>query len=279
MIYGANGGVPGVWLASRRRRRRPGAGWVLILFGVAVGGGLAFFAGGSILDRVQRIRRVEIQVGGPGVVTVEEVGRILDLPPVVSWRRLDATALETRLRALPRVASARIEYVWFQRLVVSVEERAAVGMIVMPDGGVLEVATDGLLLEPRGDEVADLPLLTWDEYLLTEAPRCGSVLDLPGAPDLTDLLRQLQIGQPDLWSGVSEAHLCADGTYELFWNEAPTIVWGRGRVGRTRLQAWATVMEDLRRRGEKDVVIDLRFRDQVVVRRATDAAVPPRGLG
>jgi hypothetical protein len=39
-------------------------------------------------------------------------------------------------------------------------------------------------------------------------------------------------------------------------------------------------MEDLRRRGEKDVVVDLRFRDQVVVRRPTPPpSSPSRQLG
>jgi len=199
MIYGANGGSPGVWLAPRRRRPRRGTGVALILIGVAAGGALAYFAGDPILDRATRVRRVEIQVEGPGVVTTEEVARILDLPAVFSWRDLNPPVLVARLRAEPRVAAARIEYVWFQRLVVSVEERAAVGMIVGPGGRVLEVATDGLLLEPRGDDVADLPLLTWDDFLLREVPEAGAILDLPGAPDLTDLLRQLQIAQPGLW--------------------------------------------------------------------------------
>lgn len=280
MIYGANGSVPGVWLAQRGRRRRRSMGPALILIGIALGAAVAYVAGDPILDRATRVRRVEIDVRGPGVVTTEEVARILSLPPVFSWRDLNPPALVARLRAEPRIAAARIEYVWFQRLIVAVEERAAVAMIVGPGGRVLEVATDGLLLEARGTDVADLPLLTWDDFLLREMPEAGAILDLPGAPDLTDLLRQLQIAQPGLWSGVSEAHLCADGTYEIFWNEAPTVIWGRGRMGSTRLQAWATVMEDLRRRGEKDVVVDLRFRDQVVVRRPTPPpSTPARPLG
>jgi len=213
------------------------------------------------------------------VLTADEVRAILALPPEANWRRLDATALEARLRALPRVAAVHIGYAWYRRLIVSVEERAAVCMVVSPEGRVLEVATDGLLLEPRGTGVADLPLLTWEDYRLASVPGAGEILDLPGAPDLMNLLRQLQVAQPDLWAQVSEAHLCADGTYELFWNDAPTVVWGRGRMGGTRLQAWATVMDDLRRRGERDVVVDLRYRDQVVVRRATTDAKPAHRLG
>jgi cell division septal protein FtsQ len=279
VIYGANGVRPGVWIARRRRPRRRGSALVLVLLGIALGGGLAYGFGGGVIEKLTRVRRVEITVTGPGILTEEEVRGILNLPAEVNWRRLDATALEARLCALPRVASARIGYVWFQRLIVSVEERAAVAMVVSPEGRVLEVATDGLLLEPRAAAVADLPLLTWEAYQLARFPDAGEVLDLPGAPDLTNLLRRLQVVRPELWSGISEAHLCGDGTYELFWNDAPTVVWGRGRMGETRLQAWATVMEDLRRRGERDVVVDLRYRDQVVVRRATADVKPSRRLG
>jgi len=279
VIYSAHGGYPGVWIARRPRPRRRASALVLILLGIACGGALAYLAGGRVLDYAMRVRQVEVTVSGSGILTAEAVREALALPERLSWRQLDAPALEARLRALPRVASARITYEWFQRLRVAVEERAAVCMVVRPGGKVLEVATDGLLLEPLGHGVADLPLLTWDEFLFSEVPDAGAVLDLPGGPDLMDLLRQLQIEQPDLWSGVSEAHLRSDGTYELFWNEAPTVIWGRGRMGRTRLQAWATVMDDLQQRGEKDVVVDLRFRDQVVVRRPAATSKPQRKLG
>jgi cell division protein FtsQ len=279
VIYGANGGVPGIWLARRRRSRRRRTALLLALLGVAVGGSVAYAVGNRVLDGAWNIRHVEIAIDGPGVLTAAEVREALALPASVSWRQLDAPALEARLRAMPRVAQAHLAYAWFQRLRVTVRERAAVGMTLGRDGRVMEVGADGLLLEPRGSGAADLPLLTWDEFLMPEPPEVGEVLDLPGGPDLTALLRQLQVSQPDLWSGVSEAHLRSDGTYEIFWNEAPTVVWGRGRMAPTRLQAWATVMADLRRRGEKDVVVDLRFRDQVVVRRPAAAARPPRPLG
>ncbi len=265
--------------AGRRRHRRRVQTAIGILTGLAVliAAGVVF--GGRILAAATRIRSVEIALSGPGVLTEAEVRQAIAIDHGSSLYRLDGAQLREQLMALPRVAAVHWTYRWFQRLYVSVDERVAIAMIITPDGRILEVATDGVLLAPAGAAAADLPLLTWEGWRLAAEAAPGTLLDLPGGPDLAELLRRLQTDQPNLWRDVSEAHLLTDGTYELYWNDIPTVVWGRGRMSGMRLRAWATVMNDLRDRGETDAVIDLRFRDQVVVRLPSSARPAERKLG
>jgi len=248
-------------------RRRAGGGAWLLLGGLLASGGLGLTVGGGrLLDALIPIRGVEVEVTGPGTIAPADVVAILGIQPATPRSRIDRQALRERLLAIPRIAAVAIEVTWAQRLRVTVSERQPVAMVVAADGTHWEVASDGVLLEPVGVGAPDLPLVTWEGVDPSPPLVPGGWLDLPGGPDLLALLLCLQEDYARLWRGVSEAHLLADGTYELFWSQGPTVVWGRGRLSATRLAAWATIMADLRERGEQDAVVDLRFREQVVVR-------------
>jgi len=265
---------------ARSRRKRRGRRTLLVGGGILLVA-LAVLGAGRLLDEATRVASVEISISGPGAISGEEVSDLLGIVPGTPLRRLDLDRLRGRLLALPRVADARIDYAWFRRLTVAVSERAAVATICLPGGGRFEVAADGYLLQPLGQSAADLPLLSWEGDRLAPgvALAAGERLDLHGAPDLLALLRTLQSDQPPLWTGISEAHLLADGTYELYWIDCPTVVWGRGPVSDARLRAWATIMGDLRERGERDAVVDLRFREQIVVRLPEESTEGPAPLG
>jgi hypothetical protein len=192
---------------------------------------------------------------------------------------LDRALIQAELKQLPRVAQVRVSYAWFQRLMVEVTERTAMAMVVLEDGRVLEVACDGVLLPLAGEVPADLPLITWEGQTPREALRPGDLLDLRGVPDVMELLVRLRGNRPTLWQGISEAHFLVDGTCEFFWNDIPTVAWLRGKISDMRLHAWASVMGDLRARGELDAVVDLRFRDQIVVCLPAGARTAPRNAG
>ncbi len=266
-------------MARRRRRGRSSLALFLVPSAAALAAGLWFSGGGAwLLDEATRVRAVEVRIAGAQAVTEEEVLSLTGLSAGTTLRRVPTAALRQRLRSFPRIADARFSYQWFQRLVIDVTERAPVAMIVSAEGKRLELAVDGTLLEPVGEGAADLPLLSWEgQGGLALAP--GAVLDLAGGPDLMRTLRALQEHYPSLWQGISEAHLLRDGTYELYWIDAPTVVWGRGPLADARLRAWVTVMSDLRKRGENDAVVDLRFREQIVVRLPEEKNSPPAPLG
>ncbi len=252
---------------AHRSHLAAGLGWAAILLATAVVAAVVI-----AVTMPQRflisapIEALTITIAGPGYLDAQEVREALGVAPGTPLRKVDLQALCRRLeQSLPRVAQARWQGGWFDRPVLELIERAPVCMVVGSSGHVLEVAQDGMLLPPRGQVLADLPLLTWSVGPPADACAPGTLLDLAGGPDLMDLLVRLRTEHSSLWSDISAAHLLADGTYELVWNDQPTVVRGRGPVSAARLRAWSAVMSDLRSRNESDVVIDLRFRDQIIV--------------
>ncbi len=264
------------------RRRAKAKRFVAVGLGGAVLLGMALaLLGGFSFDPLLRVRDVRIEISGPGAVTSEQVRAQLALAPGVTFTRLDWESALARVRALPRVGWARLSYGWLHRLDVQVEERRAAAMLIAADGRAFEVATDGVVMEPAGRTLADLPLLTWEGANPRAWPEPGQALAEPGAADVLSLLADLERTQPRLWARISEVHLRRDGSYEIYWNDAPTVVWGQGPVSPLRLQAWAGVMEDLRQRGDLDAVVDLRLHGQILVRmpHAVEQRSPAAGEG
>jgi len=266
----------------RPRESRVGPGLRIAVAGLGAGalcaGALA--CGLLSLDPVVRIREVRVEIHGPGTVTPEQVRAQLALAPGATLTGFDWREALARVQSLPRVGWARISYGWFHRLDVRVEERRAAAVLMAADGRVFEVSADGVVMEPAGATLADLPLLTWDGGDPRTWPEPGRPLAEPGAADVLQLLADLEQAQPRLWGGVSEAHLRRDGSYEIYWSNAPTVVWGQGRVSPLRLRAWAGVMEDLRQRGDLDAVVDLRLHGQILVRLpAEDKGASDRATG
>ncbi len=265
-----------------RRERSGGARLRLAAAALAAVGllGAALVAGLVSVDPLLRIREVRVTVDGPGAVTPELVREQLDLAPGTSFAGIDWRSALARVQALPRVGWARLSYGWFHRLDVHVQERWATAMLVAPDGETLEVAGDGVVMVPEGETLADLPLLSWEGADPRLWPEVGRPLAVPGAAEVLHLLSALERAYPRLWAGISEARLQRDGSYELYWNNAPTVIWGRGEVSPVRLRAWANVMEDLRQRGDLDAVVDLRLRGQILVRLPeVDAGAPSGATG
>jgi cell division septal protein FtsQ len=251
----------------------------VLLLGAVGFGTLALTAGWVPPGLLSRFCAVEIALDGPGTLTASEVRAILGAPSGGPLQGLDWQAAYARLAHLPRIKRAELCLGGWRRVRLEIAERRAVGLLLGPDGQALEVAADGMLMNTRGRCLADLPLISWDAAALGREPAAGEQLAAWGAPDLLAVLSRLQSEFPALWDGVSEAHLVGDGTYELYWNDLPTVVWGRGVLSTLRLQAWAGVMEDLRRRGETDAVVDLRFHEQILVRLPVGPKAEPSDLG
>ncbi|MBM3316585.1 MAG: FtsQ-type POTRA domain-containing protein [Candidatus Eisenbacteria bacterium] len=266
-------------MSARDERSRGGRGarWAAaLLLLAAVGAAVAAAALPRRLHAGAPIETLEIRIAGPGHLDVQEVRRALGVPPGTPIGAVDPDSACRRLRlALPRVVEARWREGWFERPALEVVERNPVCMIAGPEGRVLEAAEDGILLAPRGEALADLPLLTWAPGAQAALCTAGALLDLPGAPDLLGLLARLRGGHPSLWADLSEARLHPDGGYELFWSDQPTVTRGRGALSAARLQAWSAVLADLRERDERDAVIDLRFKDRIIVS-LPESERPPR---
>ena len=247
-----------------RPEKRRAVGFAVCVGCLASGLALLALLGLLPLDALYGIRAVEFVLVDCPSLCEAELSAAMALPAGASFLNLDRDAVRARLGVIPRVASAELSYRWFHRLRVTVTERRALALVIASGEAPLEISREGILMAPRGSALADLPLFSWEAA--TEPLSCGDTLRANGASDLLDLLAATQAEWPALWEGISEAHLRAGGSCELYWSNSPIVVWTRGRLSPARLDAWARIIPDLERRGECDAVIDLRFPEQVVVR-------------
>lgn len=231
------------------------------------------------LGALHQIRDVRIEVEGDGVLTVEEIRQTLSIERGDSFFGLRLGKAAERLQSLPRVRAQEIRYRLFHELAVKVYEHHPVGVLINAEGEIVEVAADGTVFPPRGLDLADLPLLSFDTAAAISDLSPGDQMRNTGLGDLLALLQALQRAHPMLWDGISEARLFASGDYELYWNDFPIVIWGRGAVTERQLLTWTGVMDDLQQNDELDAVVDLRFQDQILVRLPQDREAGIREMG
>ncbi len=211
----------------------------------------------------ERFLLSRFEVRGNSVLTEQEV---LELSGVVMGGNLldvRISALEEAVAASPRVLRAQARRVLPDRVVVTLDEKRPVALVAA-GGGVLEVTDDGVVLPAAAQTASvDLPVIT------------GAVGDVePGidtlSPELTDALallrRALEVSE-GLWMDISEVRI-APGSGLVIYTVADgaEIRIGSGALGSNDLERLWRVLCDIRARGEEAETIDLRFKDQVIVR-------------
>jgi cell division protein FtsQ len=223
----------------RRIARRAGAGAVLLAaltgwwWAPPLLGTLAFF----------HVRRVEFE--GVRHTAPEALLRALAVDTMASvWDPLPPLA--ERVRTHPMILEAEVRRRLPGTLVVVVLERTPVAFLPGPGGlDAVDATGERLPLDPAGSTI-DVPVVDRADTALLA---------------LLDRIRQ---GAPPLWSRLSAAALEADGSARLDLEgvtlRAPTD------VPMTRLGDIFPVEADLARRRLRAAELDVRFRDQVIVR-------------
>jgi cell division protein FtsQ len=265
----------GVWLPPRRPRRIGGALLLGVLIAAAVGG--LVLHGRLTGCPLWTVRRVEVE-GNRSLGMVELLQR-LHLGPGTPWWRVSPGALR-RLRAEePRLAEITVSWRWPRDLLVRVRERESF-LRVWGDPP-LEVARDGVLLETREDlDPADLPLLTG---ALPPALSPSQRLDLVDAGDAWKEFLSLAEDAPGFWRDVSEIHYEGGRDFQVFLRQSHRVILWEAGINGDLKKTLPAILADLERTGQEDAVLDLRFRDQVVLHLpaaavADSAAAAPASL-
>lgn len=245
--------------APPRRRRGSGGGIVLLVLLAAAAGGLALHAR-LTASPLWTVRRVEVE--GNRSLGMVELLRRLQFGPGTPWWRVSPAALR-RLRAEePRLAEVTVSWRWPRDLVVRVRERESF-LRVWGDPP-LEVARDGILLDTREDlDPADLPLLT-GTLPPDRAPR--QRLEFADAGDAWKEFLSLAEDEPAFWRDVSEIHYVGGRDFQLFLRRGRRVILWEAGINGDLKKTIPTLLAELERRGQEDAVLDLRFRDQVVLR-------------
>lgn len=212
----------------------------------------------------ERFLLLRFEVRGNRVLTEDEV---LELSGAVMGSNLldvRISLLEEAVAASPRVERAQVRRVLPDRVVVTLDEKRPAALVSVGANDVLEVTDDGAVLPAAAQTASvDLPVIT------------GAVGNVePGIQELSPelegalaLLRRAREVSEGLWMDISEVRI-APGSGLVIYTVADgaEIRVGSGALGSRDLERLWRVLTDIRDGGREVETIDLRFRDQVVVR-------------
>ena len=262
-------------LDRRRRRRRMlrlagrSGAWLCVgLLVVALGGALA--SGGRWLLTAPRFAVERVEVAGQSHLSVNEVVAASGLAPGQNLFQLDARRAVAGVEALPMVRRAELVRAFPNRATLLVEERQPfvlvhAGGLHRPAGGFYWMDEQGVPLGPETRAVAlDAPLVSAagpDD--IAAAGRTPSERVAGGVA----LIRTLMRAQSSLLREISEVDVSRPEGLVLYMLDGVEVRLGRedwdDRLGRL-----GGVLGQLRASRQSATSIDLRFRDQVVLRTA-----------
>lgn len=240
---------------ARRRWRRVGAAVGLLLFL-----GCAAVVTPRVARRIARsdvFRVSELRLEGALYLTLEEASEAAAVPAGASvWD--DPSEWEARLEEHPLVREARVRKRIPGTLVFDVEERHPVGLVPTPTLEVVDAEGRILPIDPS-EHTLDLPLLRVSARgrdaekvraaLAAEAERLGHV-----DPEFADMISELSRDER--------------GDVLARWGDpAVTFLFTPAVTARKLREGVLVLLDTTRETGETPVTVDLRFEEQVVIRR------------
>jgi cell division protein FtsQ len=244
-----------------RRIRRVGA-WLGVGVAVAALSGPLVSGAASVL-KTSRFAIERVEVAGQSRLSADEVVRASGLVPGQSLWSLDARRAVAGVEALPLVRRAEVVRAFPNRVTLFVEERQPFTLVNA--GGLHWVDEQGVPLGPETRAVSlDAPVISGagaDDVVA--AGRMPSERVASGVA----LLRTLMRAQSSLLSEISEVDVSRPEGPVLYMLDGVEVRIGsedwEGRLGRL-----GGVLAQLRASGQTVTSIDLRFRDQVVLKTA-----------
>ena len=244
-----------------RRIRRVGA-WLGVGVAVAALSGPLASGAASVL-KTSRFAIERVEVAGQSRLSADEVVKASGLVPGQSLWSLDARRAVAGVEALPLVRRAEVVRAFPNRVTLFVEERQPFTLVNA--GGLHWVDEQGVPLGPETRAVSlDAPVISGagaDDVVA--AGRMPSERVASGVA----LLRTLMRAQSSLLSEISEVDVSRPEGPVLYMLDGVEVRIGsedwEGRLGRL-----GGVLAQLRASGQTVTSIDLRFRDQVVLKTA-----------
>lgn len=259
--------------ALKRRRRRIALAILLTAIAAFVGPLLAKPLARS-LGSFAPFRVGTVEVSGLLYLAPEEIRSRLPVREGDNLLLVSPAAIEEALEKNTRVE--RVQVLRFPgKLFVRVTERRTFALVNA--GSLLEVDGEGTVLTPlRRGLIPDRPVITG---LKVRAVKPGARLPGQRLQDLLRLVRLLESPDVGLVSEISEIAADAPGRAVLRTSrDQIPIVVDPERVTLSAMRAVAATLRDVRERERRVLVLDARYRGQVVVRCAPESTktVDPR---
>ena len=207
-----------------------------------------------------RLRSIRIASDEPAVEpkAIAELAGLYD--DATLWQ-IDPAAIESRIREQSWVDDVRVSRRFPWQVSMKISRRRAVAAVVT-EGSVYLVDGQGALFRRvSGDHAPDLPYLSgWDQAAV-HAERAARLLTM---------LRALEKVAARSWE-VSELHMDADGTLWMFTSTLKASV----RLGdvahvETALDHLRVAISELGQLADRARVIDVDYKDRIVIRGADD---------
>jgi cell division protein FtsQ len=206
----------------------------------------------------------QVDVVGNQVMTKDEVIRLSGLEMGRSLLTIRIADVESSVARSPRVRRVRVSRALPNRLIVTLDETLPVALVAVAPGKAVEVSESGAVLpEVSRSGLVDVPLITGADVGGNGVPKPD------GLREVLDLIVDAREEAPLLAAEMSEVRI-APGSGLVIYTVADgaEIRVGSGALDAHGMKRLSMVLADLRARGVKAETIDVRFRDQIVVRPA-----------
>jgi cell division protein FtsQ len=218
-----------------------------------------------------------VEVRGNTVLTEDEVVTLSGVELGTSLLAVRIPDVERSLSASPRIERAHATRVLPDRILVTLDEKLPAALVAAGRNSYVEVADDGTAL-PAAERTpfVDLPVVTGAVGKVTP----GAVIASDEVRSVLKLLREACEVSPFLWMEISEIRI-APGSGLIIYTVADgaEVRVGSGALDARGLALLSSVLLDLRAKGAKAESIDMRFRDQVIVRQSPGVARGPSVRG
>ena len=228
---------------------------LVILMGVAV---LANMWKGDL-----KAARVTVQ--GNSIITEEQIRTQAEINNESKLFDIDLFAVRRRIEQNPFIRSASVSREVPNRIAIRIEERVPIAAVVLDK--VFYFDAEGYVLPPtRSENIFDLPVLTGLFQRGELVP--GRRYSTTNVQDALAILRMAQQVGDQLYRRISEVHVEADK--DIIFHTAEfgvPVIFGRGDTAAKLVKFDTFWREFVLHHGAHELrFVDLRYRDQVVVR-------------
>lgn len=228
---------------------------LVILMGVAV---LANMWKGDL-------KVANVTVDGNSIVNKSEILTQADINNESKLFDIDLFAVRKRIEQNPFIRTASVSREVPNRIAIQIEERVPIAAVVLDK--VFYFDAEGYVLPPtRSENIFDLPVLTGSLRRGELVP--GRRYSTTNVQEALTILRMAQQVGDQLYRRISEVHVEADKDIILHTAEfGVPVIFGRGDIAAKLVKFDTFWKEFVLHHGAHELrFVDLRYRDQVVVR-------------
>lgn len=211
------------------------------------------------------LKVASVTVEGNSIITEKEIRTQAGINNESKLFDIDLFAVRKRIEQNPFIRTASVNREVPGRIAIQVEERVPIAAVVLDK--IFYFDAEGYVLPPtRSENIFDLPVLTGSLQRSELVP--GRRYSTTNVQDALTILRMAQQVSDQLYRRISEVHVEADKDIILHTAEfGVPVIFGRGDTAEKLVKFDTFWNEFVLHHGAHELrFVDLRYRDQVVVR-------------